>query len=62
MTHAWYSFEEVRTKILSNEMSEDRSIAVIHQMDDETGSSISFSIASRNTFCTSLEMDTPPFI
>lgn len=29
MTTAWYTFEEVKQKILSGEMSEDRSIAVI---------------------------------
>lgn len=29
MTTAWYTFDEVREKILMNEMSEDRSVAVV---------------------------------
>lgn len=29
LTTAWYTFDEVRAKILANEMSEDRSVAVI---------------------------------
>jgi hypothetical protein len=29
MTTAWHTLEEVRAKILTNEMSEDRSVAVL---------------------------------
>ena len=29
LTTAWYTFDEIRTKILANEMSEDRSVAVV---------------------------------